>query len=159
MLYSLRSIRRVKSATPTERESLQPSPASLASSRERAGGAGKNPGVERRRGEGGMGVQQPPCDTFGGLHAPTGSTLLLPCSSMRPHRRLTRPAPSLHRLDPVQVTQMAKYLETVYVSGWQCSSTASSSNEPGPDLAGKSSLSLSLDSSRAARLTFPAQFT
>jgi len=40
-------------------------------------------------------------------------------------------------LDPVQLTQMAKYLETVYVSGWQSSSTASSSNEPGPDLAGK----------------------
>lgn len=39
-------------------------------------------------------------------------------------------------LDPVQVTQMAKYLETVYVSGWQSSSTASSTNEPGPDLAG-----------------------
>ncbi|CAK5269762.1 unnamed protein product [Mycena citricolor] len=39
------------------------------------------------------------------------------------------------RLDPVQVTQMAKYLETVYVSGWQSSSTASSTNEPGPDLA------------------------
>lgn len=38
-------------------------------------------------------------------------------------------------LDPVQVTQMAKYLDTVYVSGWQCSSTASTSNEPGPDLA------------------------
>ena len=43
------------------------------------------------------------------------------------------------RLDPVQVTQMAKYLETVYVSGWQSSSTASSTNEPGPDLAGKTS--------------------
>jgi hypothetical protein len=39
-------------------------------------------------------------------------------------------------LDPVQVTQMAKYLETVYISGWQSSSTASSTNEPGPDLAG-----------------------
>lgn len=38
-------------------------------------------------------------------------------------------------LDPVQVTQMAKYLDTVYVSGWQCSSTASTSNEPSPDLA------------------------
>lgn len=33
------------------------------------------------------------------------------------------------------VTQMAKYLDTVYVSGWQSSSTASSTNEPGPDLA------------------------
>lgn len=30
---------------------------------------------------------------------------------------------------------MAKYLDTVYVSGWQSSSTASSSDEPGPDLA------------------------
>jgi hypothetical protein len=38
-------------------------------------------------------------------------------------------------LDPIQVAQMAKFIETVYVSGWQCSSTASSSNEPGPDLA------------------------
>jgi isocitrate lyase len=38
-------------------------------------------------------------------------------------------------LDPVQVAQMAKYIETVYVSGWQSSSTASTSNEPGPDLA------------------------
>lgn len=38
-------------------------------------------------------------------------------------------------LDPVQIIQMSKYLESVYVSGWQCSSTASTSNEPGPDLA------------------------
>jgi len=38
-------------------------------------------------------------------------------------------------LDPVQVVQMAKYLDTIYVSGWQCSSTASTSNEPGPDFA------------------------
>jgi len=38
-------------------------------------------------------------------------------------------------LDPVQVVQMAKYLDTVYVSGWQSSSTASTSNEPGPDVA------------------------
>lgn len=38
-------------------------------------------------------------------------------------------------LDPVQVIHMARYLSTVYVSGWQCSSTASISNEPGPDLA------------------------
>lgn len=46
-----------------------------------------------------------------------------------------------HRLDPVQVTQMAKYLETVYVSGWQSSSTASSTHEPGPDLAGNAIVS------------------
>ena len=38
-------------------------------------------------------------------------------------------------LDPVQVIQMAPYVSTIYVSGWQSSSTASSSNEPGPDLA------------------------
>jgi len=30
---------------------------------------------------------------------------------------------------------MAPYVETIYVSGWQSSSTASTSNEPGPDLA------------------------
>jgi isocitrate lyase len=30
---------------------------------------------------------------------------------------------------------MAKYLDCVYVSGWQCSSTASTTNEPGPDFA------------------------
>jgi len=33
------------------------------------------------------------------------------------------------------LTQMAKYLDTVYVSGWQSSSTASSTDEPSPDLA------------------------
>ncbi|KAL0001726.1 hypothetical protein SO802_015507 [Lithocarpus litseifolius] len=38
-------------------------------------------------------------------------------------------------LDPIQVTMMAKHLDTVYVSGWQCSSTHTSTNEPGPDLA------------------------
>lgn len=38
-------------------------------------------------------------------------------------------------LDPIQVIQMAKYVDTIYVSGWQCASTASTSNEPGPDLA------------------------
>jgi len=38
-------------------------------------------------------------------------------------------------LDPVQSTQMAPHLSSVYVSGWQCSSTASTTNEPGPDFA------------------------
>ncbi|TMW66108.1 hypothetical protein Poli38472_003873 [Pythium oligandrum] len=38
-------------------------------------------------------------------------------------------------LDPIQVVQMAKSLTSVYVSGWQSSSTASTSNEPGPDVA------------------------
>ncbi|KAF8635953.1 hypothetical protein AX15_000119 [Amanita polypyramis BW_CC] len=51
------------------------------------------------------------------------------------HARQRTPSHTYGALDPVQVTQMAKYLETVYVSGWQSSSTASSTNEPGPDLA------------------------
>ncbi len=38
-------------------------------------------------------------------------------------------------LDPIHVAQMAKHVDSIYVSGWQCSSTASSSNEPGPDIA------------------------
>lgn len=38
-------------------------------------------------------------------------------------------------IDPVQVINLSKYQKTVYVSGWQCSSMASSSNEPGPDFA------------------------
>eukprot|EP00968_Pinguiococcus_pyrenoidosus_P018528 scaffold1948_cov244-Pinguiococcus_pyrenoidosus.AAC.6 len=38
-------------------------------------------------------------------------------------------------LDPVQVVSMAPQLSSIYVSGWQCSSTASTNNEPGPDLA------------------------
>lgn len=42
------------------------------------------------------------------------------------------------------LTQMAKYLDTVYVSGWQSSSTASASDEPGPDLADYPYVSLKL---------------
>ncbi|WEW60433.1 isocitrate lyase 1 [Emydomyces testavorans] len=38
-------------------------------------------------------------------------------------------------LEPTMLTQMVKYLDTIYVSGWQCSSTASSTDEPSPDLA------------------------
>ena len=54
---------------------------------------------------------------------------------LQEHKRDGTTTHTFGALDPVQVTQMAPYLETVYVSGWQCSSTASSSNEPGPDLA------------------------
>nr|BAD93181.1 isocitrate lyase [Fomitopsis palustris] len=56
-------------------------------------------------------------------------------ASLTQHYKNGTPSHTYGALDPVQVTQMAKYLETVYVSGWQSSSTASSSNEPGPDLA------------------------
>lgn len=38
-------------------------------------------------------------------------------------------------LEPTMLTQMCKFLDTIYVSGWQSSSTASSTDEPSPDLA------------------------
>ncbi|CAF9917770.1 MAG: isocitrate lyase 1 [Gomphillus americanus] len=38
-------------------------------------------------------------------------------------------------MEPTALTQMCKYLDTIYVSGWQSSSTASSTDEPSPDLA------------------------
>ena len=38
-------------------------------------------------------------------------------------------------LDVAQLTQMSRFAETIYVSGWQASSHHSSIMEPGPDLA------------------------
>lgn len=38
-------------------------------------------------------------------------------------------------LDPVQVVEAAPHLDVIYVSGWQSSSTASSNNLQGPDIA------------------------
>merc|ERR1711871_31000 len=54
---------------------------------------------------------------------------------MRTHQAEGTCSHTFGSLDPVQVCQMAKYLSTVYVSGWQSSSTASTSHEPGPDVA------------------------
>lgn len=54
---------------------------------------------------------------------------------LQKHNREGTTARTFGALDPVHVTQMSKYLDTIYVSGWQCSSTSSTSNEPGPDLA------------------------
>merc|ERR1712217_294093 len=54
---------------------------------------------------------------------------------MREHQAKGTCSHTFGALDTVQVTQMAKYLTSVYVSGWQSSSTASTSNEPGPDVA------------------------
>jgi isocitrate lyase len=51
------------------------------------------------------------------------------------HKVAKTPSFTYGALDTVQVIQMGKYLDTIYVSGWQSSSTASTSNEPGPDLA------------------------
>lgn len=56
-------------------------------------------------------------------------------SLLKNHKKNGTASHTFGALDPVQITQMAPHLETVYVSGWQSSSTASSSNEPGPDLA------------------------
>ena len=56
-------------------------------------------------------------------------------SLLEHHQRAKTCSHTFGALDPVQATQMAKYLTTVHVSGWQCSSTAATSNEPGPDLA------------------------
>jgi len=54
---------------------------------------------------------------------------------LREHQKNGTTSHTFGALDPVQVVQMAKYLTSVYVSGWQSSSTASTSNEPGPDIA------------------------
>merc|ERR1719392_88321 len=54
---------------------------------------------------------------------------------MREHQAKGTVTHTFGALDPVQVTQMAPFLSSVYVSGWQSSSTASTSNEPGPDVA------------------------
>jgi hypothetical protein len=46
-----------------------------------------------------------------------------------------RPVHTMGAIDPVQMTQMAKWLEVVYVSGWACSSVLTTgNNEVGPDL-------------------------
>merc|ERR1719218_311150 len=54
---------------------------------------------------------------------------LLECQATGGHSR------TYGALDPVQVTTMAPHLTSIYVSGWQSSSTASTSNEVGPDFA------------------------
>merc|ERR1719281_1128012 len=55
---------------------------------------------------------------------------------MREHKKNGTCSHTFGALDPVQVVQMAEAgLTSVYISGWQSSSTASTSNEPGPDLA------------------------
>merc|ERR1719214_300150 len=54
---------------------------------------------------------------------------------MRENQKKGTTSHTFGALDPVQIVQMAKYLSSVYVSGWQSSSTASTSNEPGPDVA------------------------
>jgi isocitrate lyase len=46
-----------------------------------------------------------------------------------------RPVHTMGAIDPVQMSQMAKYQEVVYVSGWAASSLLTTgNNEVGPDL-------------------------
>ncbi|EIN14412.1 isocitrate lyase [Punctularia strigosozonata HHB-11173 SS5] len=45
-----------------------------------------------------------------------------------------KPVHTMGAIDPVQMTQMAKHQEVVYISGWACSSVlTTASNEVGPD--------------------------
>ena len=47
-----------------------------------------------------------------------------------------QPVHTMGAIDPVQVTQMAKHQQVVYVSGWAASSVlTTANNEVGPDLA------------------------
>lgn len=46
-----------------------------------------------------------------------------------------KPVHTMGAIDPVQMTQMARHQEVVYVSGWACSSVLTTgNNEVGPDL-------------------------
>jgi isocitrate lyase len=46
-----------------------------------------------------------------------------------------RPVHTLGAVDPVQMTQMARWLDVLYVSGWACSSLLTTgNNDVGPDL-------------------------
>ncbi|MCV2423660.1 isocitrate lyase [Paucibacter sp. DJ4R-1] len=55
--------------------------------------------------------------------------------TLRTHQANGTASRTFGALDPVQVAMMAKHLDSIYVSGWQCSSTHTTTNEPGPDLA------------------------
>jgi len=53
-----------------------------------------------------------------------------------------RPILTMGAIDPVQMTQMARHQEVVYVSGWAASSVLTTgNNEVGPDLAWENFLS------------------
>lgn len=73
--------------------------------------------------------------TFPALDYPSSVMAKKLYKVLEKHHKEKTVAKTFGATDPVQITQMAKYLDTIYISGWQCSSTASTSNEPGPDLA------------------------
>jgi isocitrate lyase len=70
------------------------------------------------------------------LHYTSGAMSEKLYKMMRTHQAKGTCSHTFGALDPVQVVEMANAgLTSVYVSGWQSSSTASTSNEPGPDVA------------------------
>lgn len=80
-------------------------------------------------------------ETVARLRSPVARNYAGTASAEKFHAMVTEMAPkgefshTFGCLDPVQVIQMAESLTSIYVSGWQSSSTASTTNEPGPDLA------------------------
>jgi len=73
--------------------------------------------------------------TFPMTYEPASGLAYKLYSMLRQHQANGTCSHTYGALDPVQVVEMAPYLSTVYISGWQSSSTASTSNEPGPDVA------------------------
>ncbi|CAN1161196.1 Isocitrate lyase, partial [Linum perenne] len=73
----------------------------------------------------------------GNLHQSYGSNEMAKklWRTLKTHQANGTASRTFGALDPVQVTMMAKHLDSIYVSGWQCSSTHTTTNEPGPDLA------------------------
>ena len=68
-----------------------------------------------------------------------------------------KPVHTLGAVDPVQMTQMARWLEVMYISGWAASSLlTTANNEVGPDLGWVSlQLSLTFEPCGVLFLTFP----
>jgi isocitrate lyase len=54
---------------------------------------------------------------------------------LRRHQQNRTASVTFGMLDPIQVIQSAPYVDSIYVSGWQCASTASTNDEVGPDYA------------------------
>jgi isocitrate lyase len=54
---------------------------------------------------------------------------------LREYQKMGTCSQTYGALDIVQAINMCKYLTSIYVSGWQCSSTSAVTHEPGPDFA------------------------
>jgi isocitrate lyase len=56
-------------------------------------------------------------------------------NTLRHHQAHQTASRTFGCIDPIQVVQAAPYLDSIYVSGWVSASTASVTNQPGPDYA------------------------